>query len=90
MGQWVDTIQQEGIYAGKSKRRYQRIAGVAGGVASSAMQLGALGGLCDNVPILAVILPIVLPLVVLIAKSGKDRWRYKAESMYVIRTACEY
>jgi hypothetical protein len=84
MRQCVSSVQEEVIYAGKSKRKYQRISSVAGGVASSAMQAGALGGLCGTVPILAIILPIVLPLVALVAKSGKDRWRYKAEGVCVI------
>jgi hypothetical protein len=42
-----------------------------------------LGGLIGAVPILAIILPIVLPLVALAAKSGQKRCQYKAEGVYV-------
>jgi len=83
MGQCVDTLQQETTYASKSKDKYQHMANVAAGVATTAMQSEVLSCL-GVVPILAIILPIVLPLVALAAKNCEDRWKYKAEGAAMI------
>ncbi|KIM75572.1 hypothetical protein PILCRDRAFT_827125 [Piloderma croceum F 1598] len=81
MSQCIDTLQKEILYAGKSKRKYDRIARVAEEAANLAMQAGPLSGLIGSgVPILGIILPIVLPLVALAAKSGQKRCQYKSEA----------
>jgi hypothetical protein len=86
MSQSIDTIRKGIIYAGKSKRKYHRIARVAVGAANLAMQAGPLSGLIGGgVPILGIILPMVFPLVALAAKSGQKRCQYKSEGLYTIK-----
>jgi hypothetical protein len=85
MSHCVVAVQKEVDKAGKAKRRYGRIAKMAEGVATLAMQTGALSSLAGGaVPILAIILPVILPLVALAAKTGQDRWQQKAKGADVV------
>lgn len=82
----VREVHQEFVDAGKAKRRYKRIARfaipTAGLVAVGASAADAWindAGVGSAEPLLGFILPIVIPLVALIAKAGADRMRCKAE-----------
>lgn len=90
----TEAIHKQEICAAKLKRRLRLAAGFAGIIGDSATQASAfLGGdaaasgiLSAAVPVLGIVLPIVLSMVALAAKTGEERWTHKAEGAF----SCTY